>query len=173
MKYILFACCIMLEICKATAQAPSLNIDNEVFRQSIRRIIHSAETDKLNSLKGEQIESVMKSNGKVEKWKALDSLPGQINGYITQSFCTSYRAVYKESSQINEEFSQSYEEIKKILNSSLSKVDWLFREDTKEDGTKRLTISSLIKANTFVKPNLILEVVNKKGIYILQLSVTI
>ncbi|MBI3234949.1 MAG: hypothetical protein HYZ42_13100, partial [Bacteroidetes bacterium] len=96
-KYLLYICCALLMLSKVSAQAPSLNtVDDEVFKQSIKRIINSAQTDKLNSIKGEQIEVLLKSNGKVEKWRALDSLPGQLSGYITQSFCTSYRAAFAE-----------------------------------------------------------------------------
>ncbi|MBI3233987.1 MAG: hypothetical protein HYZ42_08080, partial [Bacteroidetes bacterium] len=78
-----------------------------------------------------------------------------------------------EGSQMNEEFTKGYEAIKRMLTSSLSSVHWWFHEDTNEDGTKRLSISSLVKADTFVKPNLMLEILNKNGKYILQLSVTI
>jgi hypothetical protein len=156
------------------AANPSLNnITNAEFKEALNRIIITVRNSKFEALKGEKLPSVVKGSNIIEKWNALDSLPGQQNGIISKSFCTSFRAVFSESADLNAEFLNEFNTVSRIIEESIPTSWWQTKKESKEDGTQRLSISRKAYSEIGQYPDLNLEVVKRDGKYMIQLSISL
>ncbi|MBI3235477.1 MAG: hypothetical protein HYZ42_15805 [Bacteroidetes bacterium] len=171
--FILSLLCFFSLSMYASVPARLSQITNDDFKSSLNRIIQSALKEKLVNMKGTEYQMIFKNGSKIEKWNAVDSLPGQLNGYIVQSFCTSFRSIYAESAELNEEILAQFGYIDALLKEALPTALWTVHEEVKPDGSKRTSISRLSSSELSKWPDVNLEIVKKEGKYMLQLSVSI
>jgi hypothetical protein len=147
-------------------------IASENFNAALQRIIQAALVNKMSSLKGSMIVATTNGPSSIEKWQATDSLPGQKSGIIVKSFGISFRSIYSENKELSQELINQFAELNSFLQNSLPKAIWRAAAETREDGTRITTYCRVSESERTAWPVISAEIVNKKGIYIVQISVS-
>ncbi|MDZ4756859.1 MAG: hypothetical protein SGJ10_01800 [Bacteroidota bacterium] len=144
--------------------------DDEDFCTVFFRIIKAGVEQNFDNIKGKSLGTVRKGNNFIQKWESIENLPGQSNAQITKSFATSFTSTILEADQITDSMKTIYEkwgfEIKDCLSPS-----WLIRESAVEGLYKKISIGRRDPTEMLKFPNIILEIENLNGKYVLYFKV--
>ncbi len=144
--------------------------DDEDFCTVFFRIIKAGVEQNFDNLKGKSLGTVRKGNNFIQKWESIENLPGLNNGLITKSFATSFTTTILESDQLSDSMKTMYDkwgfDIKDCLSPS-----WLIRESAIEGLYKKISIGRRDPTEMLKFPNIILEIENVNGKFVLYFKV--
>lgn len=155
---------------KNTNQSKLIVLEEEDFCTVFFRIIKSAVEQNFDNIKGKSLGTVRKGNNFIQKWESIENLPGQSNALITKSFGTSFTTTIMVADQINDSMKNIYEKIGFEIKDCLS-PSWLIRETIVDGLYKKISIGRRDSTEMLKFPNILLEIENIDGKYVLYFKV--
>lgn len=146
-------------------------LEEEDFCTVFFRIIKASVEQNFDNIKGKSLGTVRKANNFIQKWQSIENLPGQANALITKTgFATSFTTTIYEADQINDSMKTMFDKWNFDIKDCLS-PSWLIRETVVDGFYKKISIGRRDPAEMVKFPNIILEIENVDGKYVLYFKV--